>query len=75
MQEQLIGYLIGALPVEEMTLVEQTLSADAESRQQLEILRLALAPLETAHLRGEAPPGLALRTCLRLRELRRTCRE
>lgn len=75
MQDQLVGYLIGALQVEEMTLVEQTLSADAEVRQQLEILRLALAPLETAHDSGEPPQGLAQRTCLRLRELRRSCEQ
>ena len=73
MQDQLIGYLIGALEVQEMTLVEQTLSADAEARRQLEILRVALSPLATADDGCQPPPGLALRTCQRLREVRRMC--
>jgi hypothetical protein len=71
MQDQLIGYLIGALQAHEMTLVEQTLCSDLSAQQQLECLRLALTPLAGASDGCELPPELALRTCRQLRELRR----
>ncbi len=71
MQDQLIGYLIGALSTHEMTLIEQALASDARAQQQLECLRLALTPLAGASDGCELPPELAVRTCQRLRELRR----
>jgi anti-sigma-K factor RskA len=72
MQVELIGYLMGALEVEELRQVEQLLLAEAEARQQLEILRRSFAPLEADREQADAPRGLAIRTCQRIHELRIT---
>jgi len=69
MHDKLIGYLLGALEVEEVTHVEQLLEAD-DVRQQLELLRRSLAPLEADRSAAEVPPQLAIRTCQRIRVLR-----
>jgi hypothetical protein len=69
MQDKLLGYLLGALEIDETLLVEQSLAQDAEARSQLEILRLALSPLETVRCDVEAPAGLAIRTCQCIREV------
>jgi hypothetical protein len=70
MKEQLLGYLLGALEVEETVFVEQSLVGDAEAQGHLELLRLALAPLEPLRQEVNAPEGLASRTCQRVREVR-----
>ncbi|MCG8586345.1 MAG: hypothetical protein MI757_16680, partial [Pirellulales bacterium] len=63
MQEQLLGYLLGALEPDEQREVEQSLSDDPLLRYQLEELRAELEPLE-AGLRDYDPPlALAARTC------------
>jgi anti-sigma-K factor RskA len=69
MHDKLIGYLLDALEADEVQAIEQMLQTDAEARQQLEILRLGLAPLH-GDSQDEAPPaGLAVRTCERIRGL------
>jgi len=70
MQDKLVGYLLGALEIEEILFVEQALASDAEARHHLELLRLALAPLEPIRQEANVPEGLAQRTCLRIREVR-----
>ena len=67
MQEKLVEYLLGALEVEEVSLVQQALQWDVEVSRQLDILRLGLAPLEGDRDHVEPPPGLAMRTCERIR--------
>jgi len=69
MQDNLVGYLLDALNVEETTLVERLLATDDKVLVQLETLRLALAPLETDREQVDAPQGLAARTCRKVREL------
>ena len=68
MQEKLLEYLIGVLEIEETTALEQALTGDAELQTDLELLRLALAPLASLRRDVDAPEGLAVRTCLRIRE-------
>lgn len=70
MQDKLIGYLLGALEVEEASQVEQLLAADEELRRQLEVLRLGLAPLAGDREHVDAPAQLAMRTCQRVRDAR-----
>jgi anti-sigma-K factor RskA len=70
MHDKLIGYLLGALQVEETVYVEQILDVDAEVRRQFEILQMGLAPLEADRKHVEAPARLAVRTCQRIREVR-----
>ena len=70
MQDKLIGYLLGALEVEETTSVEGVLDVDLEARRQLEILRSGLVPFSGDCKHVEAPGGLATRTCQRIREVR-----
>ena len=63
MRENLIDYLLDALSDEETARVEEQLAADPKLRQELEILRLSLEPLE-ADREGYVPPdGLADLTC------------
>ena len=63
MQEQLLGYLLGALDPDEHSEVEEKLSDDPLLRYQLEELRTELAPLEAARGSYEPPLALAARTC------------
>jgi anti-sigma-K factor RskA len=67
MQNELIGYLIGALDAAERQAVDELLASDAELRHQLELLRHCLLPLQCASQDCEIPPGLAARTCQRIR--------
>ena len=69
MQYKLIEYLLGALEVEEIAYIEKMLQADAEARRQLEVLRIGLVPMEGDRQHVDAPAGLAVRTCQRIREL------
>ena len=71
MQAQLIGYLLNALEEEEARCIEETLAADEAVRRQLEVLRFSLLPLGSDQ--QQTPPhNLAVRTCQRVREIRRT---
>jgi anti-sigma-K factor RskA len=69
MKEQLLGYLLGALEVEETLFVEQLLVSDAEAQSHLELLRLALAPLDPLRQEVNAPDGPPW-CCQRVREVR-----
>lgn len=70
MQDKLIGYLLGALEVEETTCVEDVLQANTEARRQLEVLRIGLVPFDGDREDVDAPARLAIRTCQRIREVR-----
>jgi hypothetical protein len=70
MQEQLLEYVIGVLDGDEATAINEALAADVELQSQLYLLRLALAPLEPLRHEVDAPQGLAVRTCVSVREVR-----
>ncbi|MBI3468419.1 MAG: hypothetical protein HY000_35910 [Planctomycetes bacterium] len=70
MRDKLVEYLLGSLEIEETVRVDQALRIDFEMRSQLEVLSLALAPLEALRKDVDAPDGLASRTCQRLRAAR-----
>ena len=70
MHDKLIGYMLGALEVEETIYVEQILDVDSEARRQFEVLQTGLAPLQADRKHVEAPARLAVRTCQRIWELR-----
>ena len=72
MQAKLLGYLLNALEEEETRFVEEMLAANEDARRQLEILRGALTPLGGDPTPEEPPHDLGIRTCMWLRELRRT---
>ncbi len=63
MREQLLGYLIGALEVDEHQQVEKELEASHDLRRVLDTLRQHVEPLswDAGHL--PPPTGLAARTC------------
>jgi hypothetical protein len=62
--------VIGVLDGGEATAINEALAADVELQGQLYLLRLALAPLEPLRHDVDAPQGLAVRTCVRIREIR-----
>lgn len=62
-EEDLLGYLLGALDESETAEVEQYLSEDAEARRELAALREALGPLEMTRREYATPGDLAGRTC------------
>jgi prepilin-type processing-associated H-X9-DG protein len=67
-EEEFVGYLLNALDPVTHRRVENYLAAHPESREQLEILRQALEPLELDR-EDEAPPhGLSQRTLARVAE-------
>ncbi len=68
MHLELVGYLLDALEEEEVRHVEQTLQTSVTVRQCVEVLRLALVPLEADREHVTPPVGLAARTCRRIRE-------
>ncbi|MBI3461514.1 MAG: hypothetical protein HY000_00415 [Planctomycetes bacterium] len=72
MRDKLVEYLLGSLEIEETVRVDQALRIDFEIKSQLELLRLALAPLEAFRKEVDAPDGLASRTCQRLRDVRQS---
>jgi len=75
MHMELVGYLLDALEEEEVRHVEQTLQTSMTIRQRLEVLRLALFPLEADREHVSPPAGLAARTCKRIREQSATASE
>ncbi len=62
-QEQLLGYLLDALEDDERRQIQDDLSKDPQLRQQLETLRVVLAPMELSREPIDPPRGLAHRTC------------
>jgi hypothetical protein len=73
MQDKLLEYVIGLLDGEEAASVNEILAGDAGLQSELHLLRLGLAPLEPLRQDVDAPQGLAVRTCVRIREIRQ-CR-
>ena len=63
MQDELLGYLLGALDVEDLLRVESYLEAAPHARVHLEVLRRGLLPLKADDGHVEPPNGLAHRTC------------
>ena len=72
MQSEIIGYLLNALEEDEVRAVEELLAESDAVRQQVELLRLALLPLGSDNRHEEPPRGLGVRTCMLVRESRRT---
>jgi prepilin-type processing-associated H-X9-DG protein len=64
--EDLIGYIVGALDADHAVAVESHLREHPGAARRVERLRLLLAPLEAERLPGPAPAGLAERTVNRL---------
>ncbi|HEV3006020.1 MAG TPA: hypothetical protein VGX78_16245 [Pirellulales bacterium] len=64
MLDELIGYLLEALDVDERHRLAERLEFDREARRQLESLRPLLHPLEACRTEIDAPAGLAVRTCV-----------
>ena len=65
-QEQLLGYLIGALDDSERRRVERRLETDPQWQAELAAVRESLRPLRLARQTYSPPPGLAARTCQKL---------
>ena len=63
MQDQLIGYVLGALEAPEHEQVEQLLGSDTRLREDLELARKTLTPLACDRDHHEPPFGLAASTC------------
>ncbi len=68
MHDYLVGYVCGALEIDEIALVEKSLHADQELRRKCDLLRLALRPLDSDREDCCPPEGLAKRCCQRIRE-------
>jgi len=62
-EQQLLGYLLGALDDSERETMEADLQHDPQLREQLVGLRVKLEPLRRAQIDFDPPPGLARRTC------------
>ena len=62
-QEQLLGYLIGALDDSERRRVEWRLQTDPQWQAELAAVRESLQPLRLAQRTYAPPQGLASRTC------------
>ncbi len=61
--QQLLGYLLGALDDEEQEWLDARLERDPRCREALTRWRQRLAPLSALRPEFEPPPGLAWRTC------------
>jgi hypothetical protein len=73
MEENLVGYLLGALDAESEREVEAHLRGQPESNKKLELLLQALQPLAADREAPMPPPGLRIRTLARVAEYR--CRD
>ncbi len=62
-QEDLLGYLLGALDAEQERAVQQSIDNNPTLEQHLVELKATLIPLELLRDSEPAPPGLARRTC------------
>ena len=70
MQENLVGYLLGALEADEHEIVKRQLKNDPELQQELGALEARLAPLEADRWQDyEPPPHLATATCAMVAEI------
>lgn len=65
-EEDLIGYLAGALNPDDRVAVEAHLRSQPDAARRLERMRDRLAPLEADREFAQVPPGLAVRTLARL---------
>lgn len=63
LQEDLLGYALGALDDERAAEIERYLAEDPDGPRHLAAVRRALAPLEAARREYEPPADLAARTC------------
>jgi len=61
MQDQLLGYVLGALEPAEQEALEARLANDPELRQQLDLIRRCVQPLDDVPV--TPPRGLAAQTC------------
>ena len=66
MEENLLGYLLGALDSAEHETIKEKISRDPELQAQLAALEARLAPLEANRCQFEPPDHLAARTCARV---------
>jgi hypothetical protein len=64
MRDNLLGYLLGALDAAEYAEVEMALERHPHLRDELQLLRRRLEPLDAIPADHEPPAGLASRTCL-----------
>ena len=62
-EENLLGYLLGALDGDEHEKVRRELEDNPALREKLDMLELCLAPLEQDRWQHEPPAGLAAATC------------
>jgi hypothetical protein len=62
-EQQLLGYLLGALDDGEREAVEDEIQRDSQLRDQLVRLRRRLEPLRLAQVEFDPPTGLAKRAC------------
>lgn len=62
-EENLLGYLLGALDGDEHEKVRRELENNPALREKLDMLELRLAPLEEDRWQHEPPAGLAAATC------------
>lgn len=76
LQEQLLGYALGALDDAEQREIEDRLSTDPALRRELESVQQSLEPLAEAYVEYDPPAGLAAQACeyvaeeaLRLRQV------
>lgn len=70
MIETLLGYLLGALDADDVEQLSSLLETDLELQRQLDLLRLALEPLELCRRESiDAPADLAVRTWVVIREV------
>jgi hypothetical protein len=73
--ETLLGYLLGALDADDVEQLASLLETDPELQRQLDLLRLALEPLELCRREAiDAPADLAVRTWVVIREVSTTDR-
>lgn len=68
MVDNLLGYLLGALEAEDIEQVSLALQSDPQLQRQLELVRRALEPLECCSEAVDAPPDLAVRTWVVIRQ-------
>ncbi|MFO7908386.1 MAG: hypothetical protein ACQESR_25635 [Planctomycetota bacterium] len=74
MQEDLLGYLLGALTEDEQRRIEEALAVDPQLRDELEHLRGSLKPLEWLGEKQPPPAGLAERTLHGIERHEERCR-
>src|SRR5688572_25172219 len=71
MDDRLVGYLLNALDDDARREVESYVQQSSDARRKLELLRTALAPLESDRDDPTPPAGLAERTLAQVKSLPR----